>query len=521
MPSKLRSFLHLLLVVLAVLLGAYLRFHNLRTSPAWYSDEGSNILISAALARGEMSYMAVGQSSFINGHPHLFYIILAAVFRLQGVDILWARLLSASLGLAGLLLIYPVSSRITDRRTALIATTLYSFYPGGVSFTRMAFTYSLLTPLYLIGLYSIYRWVEQRQTLWAIAAALCSGLALITDLAAIALLALLLLALVSKHPRQLLMAIPVTILPILCWGWWAWSRGGDAFLYDLRFTLSRTDAPLAVQLARIVVYYYNALSWDLWFALGSLGLLLLPSRASRGLVGGFFFGSLLIIMRTVNVGGPSYYFLIPYHPFICLGIATLVLKGLPLITETFESDLHSLLAPCIPKLRWRRVPVLLINSALLFVLLISPFLVGLYEATSLTSIPVARLASYGLLADPDTATRATAYINNHTSARDTVLAAPTIAWQIDAQVADFQMAVAAAGHDSYHLPGDVPPSRFLFNPRLENATYVILDPVWRGWASQTMTEVEEMVALVEEEWTLEQQFGEFEIYRNPNRVPDG
>ena len=52
-------------------------------------------------------------------------------------------------------------------------------------------------------------------------------------------------------------------------------------------------------------------------------------------------------------------------------------------------------------------------------------------------------------------------------------------------------------------------------PRLENATYVILDPLWRGWASAQMPQVAEMVRDVEKEWVLEARLGEFDIYRRP------
>ncbi|MGD1996486.1 MAG: glycosyltransferase family 39 protein [Anaerolineae bacterium] len=516
MPTWLRRNIHWLPLLTAIGLGAFLRFPDLRTAPPWYSDEGTNIAISAALARGELGYMAIGQSSFINGHPHLFYLLLAALFRLAGVDILWARLLSAMLGFLALILLYPVVSAIAGRRIALLATILYAFYPGAVVYTRLAFTYSLLTPLYLVALYAVHRYLDQERRAWLLLAALCAGLAPVTDLAGIALPIFLVLVLLLRRPRHLLLTLPLLALPTLAWGLWMWASAGNAFLFDWAFTLSRTGGSLTLQLARIVSHYRDGLAWDLWFALGSMGLLLLPTRRSRGLIGGFYFSSLVLLTRTVNIGGLRYYFLIPYHPLISAGVSTLALRGWPYVISQFEDDFGSWLAARFPWPRWRRPAVLLVNSIFVFLFAISPFVADLQRATSLDSFPSVRLGLSGIFASPEAGVQATSYVNAHTSADDVVLASPTIAWLLTACAADFQMAVAATGHPSYHLPANIPSSRFRCDPRLGNAAYVITDPLWRNWGSQTMPQVADMVEEVEEEWVLESEFGEFEIYRNPS-----
>ena len=504
-----------LILAVAFGMGAFLRFYNLRTAPGWYSDEGSWVAIASDLARGDTGYLAIGESFFITGHPPLFFLLLAALFRLGGTDILWARLLSAGSGFLALLLIYPVTKAIAGRRIGVVATLLYALYPAAVSYTRIGFTYSLLTPLYLLGLYTIQRYWSSGQRGWVLLAALCAGLCAATELAGATFPLFLIGILLLRQPRHALVALPIITLPTVCWVAWMWIEAGSAFSFDLAFTLSRTSSPLPVQLARVVIYYYNALSWDLWFALGTLGLFALPTSRSRGLIGGFYFVALVFLMRTVNIGGLGYYFLIPYHPIICVGMASLLIKGIVLIKNRGEGDFHSWLATRIPRLRWRRRVVLLLNSLLMFLFILSPFLVTVYEVTSFDSIPLARISAAGLFAPPDTGTEVVSYINSHTSDDDVVLASPTITWLIRAQAADFQMAVAASGQDSYHLPGNLPPSRFRYDPSLATATYVVIDPLWRGWASQTMPEVAEMVQEVEEGWNLEIQFGDFEVYRNP------
>ena len=115
MRAKAKTWLVLLPILI---LGAYLRFGNLGSVAAWYPDEGSNIAIAAALAQGEQAYLAFGDTSFINGHPHLFCLLLSGLSRLGVVSILWTRLLSATCGFLALLptvLVCPGLDRPTCR----------------------------------------------------------------------------------------------------------------------------------------------------------------------------------------------------------------------------------------------------------------------------------------------------------------------------------------------------------------------------------------------------------------------
>ncbi len=505
---------HWLVLALILLLGAYLRLHHLAAVPPWYPDEGSNIAVAADLARGELAYMAFGQSSFINPRPPLFYLPLIVLFKLGGVDILWARLLSATCGLLTLFLVYLLTHSLLNPRVALLAALFYAIYPAAVVYSRMAFTYNLLAPLYLLGLYTLHRYLDSDRLTWLLLAALCAGLSPITDLAGIAFPIFLALALLLHHPRHLFLALPLLLLPTLAWSVWMWTAAGDAFLFDLHFTLSRTGGSLGEQLARVIFFYRAGLENELWLALGSLGLFLLPDRRSRWLLGGLYFGSLLLITRTGAIFGLASYFLIPLFPFVAIGMACFLARGLPYLVGMLEQDIKETLADHNLSFAWRRRLTFALTAAILFFLVFSPFVSMVYEGLFLDySLFTARLGT--TLADPQTARLATSFVNARTVPGDVVLCSPTIAWLLHAQAADFQMAIAATGQATQHFPAGIPPSRFRFDPRLENATYVILDPFWRGWASAQMPEVAQIVREVEEGWVLERRFGKFEVYRYP------
>jgi len=493
-----------------VALATFLRLPHLRLVPAWYPDEGSNIAIAASLAQGESAYLAFGRSSFINGHPPLLYLGMAVLFRWLGVDILWARLLTVALGLLTLVLLYVVAERMGGPRVAWAAAAFYAIYPSAVVYNRMALTYNLIAPLYLLTLYAVWQASDasRRHNRWIAVAALCVGFALLTDWVAVGLLAFLVLALLFIRPKSLLWAVPLAVLPFLVWCGVTGLAAGKAFWQDLIFTFSRTNAALPIQVARII-FYRTTLEGDLWLTLGGLGLLLQGDRHARWLTAGLVGLSLLILVRNGPASGQASYFLIPLFPLAAWGMGVLLVKGVPVLIGQLETAWGSVFS------RRSRLPRAL-NSLILFLLIIAPSLSMIAEGVWLDyRLYTSRFGE--TLADPVSAEQAADYVNDRTTSNDVVLVSPTIAWLIRAHAADFQMAVAATGQATAHFPADIPWDRFRFDPRLENAKYVIVDPLWRTWASDQMPEVAGMVKDIESHWKLETQIGSFEIYHHPDQ----
>ena len=114
------------------------------------------------------------------------------------------------------------------------------------------------------------------------------------------------------------------------------------------------------------------------------------------------------------------------------------------------------------------------------------------------------------------ARKAIAYVNNRVSKDELVLASPALAWAIEANTADFQMAVAYTGGETKHFPTNIPSNRFVFDTDFELATYVILDPIWWNWGVLNMPEVEDMVQVVTS-WPKVYSAGQVEVYENPQR----
>ena len=65
-----------------------------------------------------------------------------------------------------------------------------------------------------------------------------------------------------------------------------------------------------------------------------------------------------------------------------------------------------------------------------------------------------------------------------------------------------------------HFPTDVPADRFVFDPRFEQASYVVIDGIWRNWGAVNMPAVAKVMAEVEG-WPRVFTSGDIAVYRNP------
>ena len=86
------------------------------------------------------------------------------------------------------------------------------------------------------------------------------------------------------------------------------------------------------------------------------------------------------------------------------------------------------------------------------------------------------------LLDPIAARDAARFVNQRVTSNDLIIASPTLAWMLRANVADMQMPIAYRGQATPHLPGNIPAGRWAFDPGVERARFVIVDNLWRNWA---------------------------------------
>jgi hypothetical protein len=290
-------------------------------------------------------------------------------------------------------------------------------------------------------------------------------------------------------------------LPTLIYGLWVWFDAGTAILFDLRYTAARLGgATIAEQMQTLAHNLSVLLFQDVWFVLALIGLWRL--RLSRGLSLAFLLLPVLVLGRTEALHHLSEYYLIPVYPFVALGLGQ------------FAGDAAAYLN------RWAtqrlRRPVALRHAAAaaaigLFLLFPAILLVraGWSQATSGWET-----ALEPFLVPGREARMAALYVSSQANPEDVTLASPAVAWLIDGPSADFQMAVAAAGVATPHLPADIPLSRWRFDPRLDNARFVVVDALWTRWAAVHVPGVDEMLREISE-WDVGLDTGRIQVFMRP------
>jgi len=515
------STLEALPLLLILALAAYLRLAYGAATPGWYTDEGTHVDIAQNLTRGRVQYLAVTQSTLLFGKLPLFELLLAGFFRLLGPGMGSLRLLTGSLGVISTGILYGVVRRTSGRPLlALLSALMYAIYPLAVLYSRFGFSYNLLTPLVWLAFWGLWEYRASQRRRWLALAALAIGLGGISDLWAFSLILPLALLVSTRNGRDLLWSVPLLLLPLGLYAGVMLVTAPGAFLFDLRFTLLRLNQlSLADQVETLALNYTILVSQDHWLALALVGLFgLRPARLARQSLL-FTLLPILVLGRTVALHGLSFYYMIPLLPFVGLGVAALLERGLPYAYRATRGGLLGLCHRWVWLSRrpaWRRWEdrILLASSSLVLLAVVgTPFLTSAVWTTKQVRTVFSTDIDPFLL-DPADARQAARFVNGRVAPGDLVIASPGLAWLLRAHAADFQMSVAATGQATPHLPADLPPDRFAFDPRYTQARFVILDNLWYNWAVWDVSGVAEMVRQVQT-WPLVFQAGRIEVYCNP------
>ncbi|MEA2523987.1 MAG: mannosyltransferase [Thermomicrobiales bacterium] len=163
--------------VVAVL-GAGLRLFHLNHLSLWL-DEGFTVLYS------RLPWDSVlGFNGFYSPHPPLFFSAVKAVSLLVG-DQYAARSISVVCGIATLPVFYALTSRLLDRRAALVATGVLAISPLNVYYAQEARMYALLVFLVSLTYLALVCFWQEPAWRWAILYGAAGVLAMYVDYSAV------------------------------------------------------------------------------------------------------------------------------------------------------------------------------------------------------------------------------------------------------------------------------------------------------------------------------------------------
>jgi 4-amino-4-deoxy-L-arabinose transferase-like glycosyltransferase len=521
-----KKILELTAILLILALGAYLRLVNLGVNPGWYTDEGTIINIAANLAQGHHQYLAINQSMLLVARLPVFPYLLAGLFRIFGVDITVLRAFTGCLGVLSIGLLYAAVRRGLGKAgvlLALLAAGLLAVYPDAVLYNRLGYNYNLLTPLILLIVFGALDYLDggRRRGLLIMTAAL--GIGLVSNVTMVMMVPPVIIVVLARRPRDLLWSFPLMLAPLGIYSGLMVINVPEAFLFDLRFTISRmSDVPLALQGPVALMNYSYLINREPWFVLAIIGLFLLRPARLRYVVLVMYLLPLLAISRSVLLNWLSFYYISPLLPFVAFGLASLVYYGAPVVVHTLQRAVEDLLAQWGWKAdsalkRWGQARGRAIVGGLgVFIFLGSPILLSTISLFGHVQSGY-RTALDPLLVNPQSARAVAAFLNAHSSSDQVVIASPAVAWLLEARATDFQQALAADGQATIHFPIDIPENRFVFDPRYEQASFVAIDGLWRNWAGLQIPSVARMMAVVEG-WPMVFTSGDIIVYQNPLEI---
>lgn len=523
MSKRLGRFFEIAALCLILALAAYLRLANVADTPGWYTDEGAHLEIAHNLLQGRVQYLAITQSTLLVSRLPLFDMLLAGLLGALGGGIATLRTFTGALGTATVGLLYLVVRRAQPGRPdslAPLSALMLAIYPQAVVYSRFGFSYNLLTPLVLLAILGCWEYLASARRRWLALAAAAIGLGGVSDLWMFALVAPLALVVLKCNWRDLVWSLGLALLPFGLYAAVMLIQAPQAFLFDLNFTLLRLGKLSPIdQVNTLATNYATLLLQDAWIALGMVGLLLLRPVRLRRLSLLFFLLPIFILGRTTALYNLGFYYTIPLLPLVGLGLGALLRYGVPHVWRTINigNDIAAIfksrgLRLGNPASVWVKGSTVVV-SVLLSLIVATPFVTSLAFTVGHVHNGFATQIDPFLI-DPTHARQTATFLNNHTDQGDLVIAWPSLAWMLDANTADVQLAATTTGCPTPDLPAGIPQDRFAFDVDWTRARFVVVDKLWHNWAVWNVPCTRDWLAQVET-WPLAFEAGEVKVYCNP------
>jgi hypothetical protein len=526
--NKQRQYVEISTLCLILALAAYLRLANVADNPGWYADEGAHLEIARNLLQGRVQYLAITQSTLLVARLPLFDVLLAGLLGALGSGIATLRAFTGALGTATVGLLYLVVRRAQPGRPdslASLSALMLAIYPQAVVYSRFGFSYNLLALLVLLAILGCWEYLASTRRRWLVLAALTIGLGCVSDLWMFTLIAPLTLLVLARNWRDMFWSLPLAGLPFGLYAAVMLARCPQAFLFDLNFTLLRLSKLSPIdQVNTLATNYATLLLQDAWIALGVVGLFLLRPARLRRLSLLLFLLPILILGRTTALYNLGFYYTIPLLPLVGLGLGSLLRHGIPHVWRTihigndiaaiFQSRSSRLGNPASVWVKGSTIVVIVLLSLIVATPFVTSlaFTVGHVHDGFSTQIDP-------FLIDPTHARQTAAFLNSHTDQGDLVIAWPSLAWMLDANTADVQLAATAAGCPTPDLPAGIPQDRFAFDVDWTRARFVVVDKLWHNWAVWNVPCTRDWLGQVET-WPLAFEAGEVKVYCNPARCSE-
>lgn len=480
-----------LLISAILILAGFMRLWNLEANPAWYTDEGTHLEIAKHLMQSKTQYLGITDSYLIAARLPLFEHLLALWARLISLSMFSLRLLTSFLGLLSVTLVYRVVKTTSKNEVfAILSMVLFAIYPQAVIYSRFGFSYNLLPPLILFGIYGLLRYQQTASYKYLLLVCLVFGFATLSDFIAFSFLPSIIFIILITQRKHTFVAILLLGLPFGLHVLRELVIHSDIFLLDLTYTLRRTGGlPIVVQIENLSTNFRVLFTETWWIPVGMVGLFFVPQRHFKWMLILFVILPLLISGRTVALYHLSAYYLIPFLPFFVIGVASLFVFMINLLSRIIHINL------------------------LYAIIMIGLVICAIDVANDVDSRFDTRIEYF--LVSSDEAHHIKEMVIDYAKSDDVILVSPTLAWMFDNHVTDYQLSSLSSGVDGVHFPTELYPDRFAFEVDYRQANYAIVDNLWRDWGAVHMPIVADMLLEIQTNWQLIYKGTTINIYQNP------
>lgn len=148
---------HLTLLCLILLIASWLRLYQLDFQSFWLDE----ILTILTITKGEGYSKLLWILKYEDQHPPLYFVLLKAWLDVFGYTDFNSRLLSALIGIAGVLSTYLLGHVIGGKRLGLIAAFLIAINPHHIYYSQEVRNYILLYFFAALSFYACFRLIKQ------------------------------------------------------------------------------------------------------------------------------------------------------------------------------------------------------------------------------------------------------------------------------------------------------------------------------------------------------------------------
>jgi 4-amino-4-deoxy-L-arabinose transferase-like glycosyltransferase len=322
----------LLFLVFALTYAVFVSLDLAGTPIQW--DEAAHLSNGVFLLRGDYAEI----NSF---YPPLFDAVLVGFFRILGITVLSARLVSLVFSILSLWVVFELVCRLYGVKTALVASVLLGLFPGYYWLSRVAMIETMMVFFFVLSLFFFFSWLRSRQDKMLVFGGLALGLGFLTKYqvfvaGVIMLVSILLLARhhlrlgLSKFVLLILTAVAVVVPWILISYQIYASKMLNEWLYALQ--MGNPEKSLYSMRFPIPIFYFIEMVWPysdvhpislLLYVISLLGLGLFAwrrNRADRLLLIWF----VVVFVFFTLIPNKHWRYVLPLFPALAISAASLI-----------------------------------------------------------------------------------------------------------------------------------------------------------------------------------------------------